>query len=132
MGVWDTFDAAGLLFDDLTEALDRVYRVKRRWLSPGGTVQFAYTSRTTPMDVEISIHTLQYDFDDGDPRRLTQHRRRTQRRRTPKDATSKGTPHPILPAAREWPDLVDEFAAERRKVEDLRTVLFAVVAPSLR
>ena len=31
-------------------------------------------------------------------------------------------------AVREWPDLVDELATERGKVEDLRAVLSAIVA----
>ena len=34
----------------------------------------------------------------------------------------------ILRAVREWPGLVDELAAERRRVEDLRTALLAIAA----
>ena len=46
-----------------------------------------------------------------------------------KDATGKGTAsRAILRAIREWPDLVDELAAERRRVEDLRTALLGIVA----
>ena len=46
-----------------------------------------------------------------------------------KDATGTRTAsRAIVRAARAWPDLVDELAAERRKVEGLRTVLSAIVA----
>ena len=46
-----------------------------------------------------------------------------------KDATGTRTAsRAIVRAVHEWPDLVDELAAERRKVEDLRTVLSAIVA----
>ena len=46
-----------------------------------------------------------------------------------KNATGNGTAsRAIVRAVREWPDLVDELAAERCKVEDLRTVLSAIVA----
>ena len=46
-----------------------------------------------------------------------------------KDATGTRTAsRAMVRAVREWPDLVDELAAERRKVEDLRTVLSAIVA----
>ena len=46
-----------------------------------------------------------------------------------KDVTGKGTAsRAILRAIREWPGLVDELAAERRGVEDLRTALLGIVA----
>ena len=46
-----------------------------------------------------------------------------------KDATREGTAsRAILRAVREWPDLVDELAAERRGVEDLQTALLGIVA----
>ena len=46
-----------------------------------------------------------------------------------KDTTGTGTASRAIPrAVRECPDLVDEFAAERRKVGGLRTVLSAIVA----
>ena len=46
-----------------------------------------------------------------------------------KDATGEGTAsRAILRAVREWPGLVEELAAEREKVEDLRTALSNVVA----
>ena len=46
-----------------------------------------------------------------------------------KDATGTRTAsRAILRAVRERPDLVDELAAERRKVEGFRTVLSAIVA----
>ena len=45
-----------------------------------------------------------------------------------KDATREGTAsRAILRAVREWPDLVAELAAERKKVEELRTVLSNIV-----
>ena len=45
-----------------------------------------------------------------------------------KDATGEGTAsRAIVRAVREWPDLVDELAAERGKVEDLRTALLDIV-----
>ena len=45
-----------------------------------------------------------------------------------KDATGEGTAsRAILRAVREWPDLVEELAAERRRVEDLRTALLDIV-----
>ena len=46
-----------------------------------------------------------------------------------KDATREGTAsRAILRAVRTWPDLVDELAAERRKVEVLRIALSNLVA----
>ena len=46
-----------------------------------------------------------------------------------KDATGTRTAsRAIVRAVREWPGLVDELAAERRTVEDLRTVLSAIAA----
>ena len=46
-----------------------------------------------------------------------------------KDATGNGTAsRAILHAIREWPGLVDELAAERRRVEDLRSALLGIVA----
>ena len=46
-----------------------------------------------------------------------------------KDVIGTGTAsRAILRAVREWPDLAGELAAERRRVEDLRTVLLAIVA----
>ena len=45
-----------------------------------------------------------------------------------KDATGEGTAsRAILRAVREWPDLVEELAAERGKVEDVRTALLDIV-----
>ena len=45
-----------------------------------------------------------------------------------KDATGEGTAsRAILRAVREWPGLVEELAAERRTVEDLRTALLDIV-----
>ena len=45
-----------------------------------------------------------------------------------KDATGEGTAsRAILRAVREWPGLVEELAAERRRVEDLRTALLDIV-----
>ena len=45
-----------------------------------------------------------------------------------KDATGEGTAsRAILRAVREWPGLVEELAAEREKVEDLRTALLDIV-----
>ena len=45
-----------------------------------------------------------------------------------KDATGEGTAsRAILRAVREWPGLVEELAAERGKVEDLRTALLDIV-----
>ena len=50
-----------------------------------------------------------------------------------KDATGKGTAsRAILRAVREWPDLVAELAAERKKVEDLRTALLDIVEAEAR
>ena len=46
-----------------------------------------------------------------------------------KEATGNGTAsRAILRAVREWPGLVDELAAERRRVEDLRTALLTIFA----
>ena len=46
-----------------------------------------------------------------------------------KDATGTRTAsRVIVRAVREWPDLVEELAAERRKVAGLRTVLSAIAA----
>ena len=45
-----------------------------------------------------------------------------------KDATGEGTAsRAILRAVREWPGLVEELAAEREKVEHLRTALLDIV-----
>ena len=42
VGVWDTVDAVGLPFDELTEALDKVYRVKFHDRGPPNNVDYAY------------------------------------------------------------------------------------------
>ena len=42
VGVWDTVDAVGLPFDELTEALDKVFRVKFHDRGPPQNVEYAY------------------------------------------------------------------------------------------
>ena len=54
VGVWDTVDAVGLPFDELTEALDKVYRVKFHDRGPPNNVEYAYHA----LSIDDERHTF--------------------------------------------------------------------------
>ncbi len=54
VGVWDTVDAVGLPFDELTEALDKVFRVKFHDRGPPNNVEYAYHA----LSIDDERHTF--------------------------------------------------------------------------
>ena len=64
VGVWDTVDAVGLPFDELTEALDKVSRVKFHDRGPPNNVDYAYHALSID-DERHTFHPVMWELPSG-------------------------------------------------------------------
>ena len=74
VGVWDTVDAVGLPFDELTAALDEVVRVKFHDRGPPGNVEYAYHALAID-DERHTFHPVMWEVntDQASPKRFSRH-----------------------------------------------------------